>query len=126
MIESLDVASITVVGLATGVALAIAMLLNWLVQKQQPGVALWATGFTLGSAGFILIGVRNHIPAFWSVVVANGLLTCCWCCLWMGLRRFVGRSSSQWPLASLLLIVHLGLISYYLYAVPDVGARIVV
>ena len=126
MIDALDVTSVTLVGMIAGLSMAVAMLLNWLVQKQQPGVALWAVGYLLASTGFILLGMRHIIPPFWSVVVANAMLAACWCCIWIGLRHFVGGTSSRWLPAGFILTAHVSLISYFLYVVPDLASRIIV
>lgn len=125
MIDALDITSITVVGMIAGLSVATAMILNWLVQKQQPGVSFWAMAYVFSSTGFILIGLRPHIPGFWSVVFANALLTGSWCFIWVGLRRFIGRTVDGWLAAGLLLATHAGGVAYFLYIAPDVAARIV-
>ena len=120
----LDVPTISFIGMIAGISLSVVMVLNWQVQKRQPGVALWAFAYICGSTGLILTGLRHILPAILSIVLGNVLLDGFLCLIWIGIRRFVGKTSGGWLAVGMLLAVHFGFNLYYVIAAPDVVARI--
>ncbi|MEA5096935.1 MAG: GGDEF domain-containing protein [Burkholderiaceae bacterium] len=124
MIGALDIVSVSFVGMIAGIFLSVAMILNWQVQKRQPGVALWALAYICGSVGLIFSSLRNSLPDIIALVLANVLLDGFVCLLWIGIRHFLGKTSGGWKVAGALLAAHLCFNLYYVIVAPDVAARI--
>ena len=71
MISMLDEISVAYMGMIASILMAAAMFLNWQVQKQQPGMALWTFAYISGAIGIILIGLRSSLSHVVSIALAN-------------------------------------------------------
>ncbi|RJX30225.1 MAG: diguanylate cyclase [Oxalobacter sp.] len=126
MINALNITTIAFMGMVMGIAMAILMLLNWRIQKRQPGVASWATGFIMAAIGVVLIGLRPFIPAWLSVIVPNILLNGFWLAIWIGMRRFVDKTQDGRLSAAALLGINLCFVFYFLQIAPSLTARVII
>ncbi|MBS1169170.1 MAG: hypothetical protein H6R01_88 [Burkholderiaceae bacterium] len=125
MIGVLDVKTVSFVGMVAGICLSAAMVLNWQVQKRQPGVAWWAFAWGCGSLGLILSGLRYVLPDFLSIVLGNVLLDLFVCLVWLGIRQFVGKSADCRWWCVLLLLVHFCYNLYFVIATQDIAMRVI-
>ena len=81
---------ISVSALAVGAGL---LLISWLQSRDMRALVLWAAAFALGAIGVALIAARGTISDFWSVLIANAILTAAYGIIWTGVRSFEGRST---------------------------------
>ncbi|ROH93686.1 GGDEF domain-containing protein [Stagnimonas aquatica] len=63
-------------------------LATWRLRYGGSPMLLWALSNLAGFAANGLIGLRDRIPDFWSIIVANGLVLLSFGLMWAGLRRF--------------------------------------
>jgi diguanylate cyclase (GGDEF)-like protein len=78
--------------LANAVA-GVLLFLSWSQYRNIPALALWGTGFLLGSVATALLGTRGEFHDFFSITVANAVFAAGHGTMWAGVRAFVGRSA---------------------------------
>lgn len=125
MVLMLDAFSVAYMGMIASTLMAAAMILNWQVQKQQPGMALWALAYISGAFGLVLIGLRSSLTYVVSIALANVFLDGFICFIWIGMRRFVGKAQGGWCVSAMLIAAHLCFNLHNIIVAPDVDARIV-
>jgi PAS domain S-box-containing protein len=67
----------------------------WRAHRHVPGVGHWAAGLPVMALGFALIALRDFVPDFLSIVVANVAIVAYFALLYEGLCRFDGAESSR-------------------------------
>lgn len=121
----LDIRTLTFNLLLFALVFAVGM---FLVQRTQPGVRglrWWAAANALAGVGFMLLSLRDLIPDFLSIVVANDILLAALCCFHEGVARFRGRPGRLIGVGLPLIAVLTPWLLYYTYAEPNVAMRIV-
>jgi diguanylate cyclase (GGDEF)-like protein len=89
-----DLFTVLIIGVgATAIAGGL-LLVSWLQSPSLRALALWATSFAGSAVGLALVAGHGDIPDFWSVPIAGAILAASYGLLWMGARRFEGRSTS--------------------------------
>jgi diguanylate cyclase (GGDEF)-like protein len=63
---------------------------------RSPGLAKWNIGQALYAAGWVLIALRDAVPAWLGIAVADGLLLQGLCAQIGGLREFGGLTAWRW------------------------------
>ena len=117
----------TVIFMATLMAIALSVVLysaHASFPKEIQGLREWASGLVLLACGAVLFSLRNH---FWVQAVpllcANSVLIWGLGCTMIGTEKFYGLPQS-WRLFSVVWIVCMGCVSYWLVVKPDFSARI--
>jgi diguanylate cyclase (GGDEF)-like protein len=89
------------------------------------GLGWWAQGAIWSFVGVLLIASRGAIPAFWSVLVGNGLMMLGMLQWLVGTRRFLGlpTHTSRWMQ---VLVFSLALLAWFLMVQPNFEARSVI
>ncbi len=100
----------------------------FLLQRSQPrlhALRWWSAAIVAAGAGFLLLALRDSIPDFLSIIVANDLLLVALCFFHEGVARFRRQAGAyaRW-LFPLLLVVLTLLLLYCTYSAPSVAARI--
>ena len=101
------------------------MLLILRTRRTYPGFGLWTAGTAASAAGFLLVVLRNAIPAFFTIVLANVLILAGAMLYFEGARRFRGAVAVRAFDASLVLVMASSL-SYYTFVDDHVGMRIII
>ena len=100
----------------------------FLLQRSQPrlhALRWWSAAITIAGVGFLLLALRDNIPDFLSIIVANDLLLLALCFFHEGVARFRRHAGVYaWWLFPLLLVVLTLLLLYCTYSTPSVAARI--
>ena len=112
---------------AVATALAIAMYMNWIAQKRQPGTAQWAVGFGLNAAGAVLL--HFYDPTISSIswaVVGGTLLFSCWCLSFLGLCRYLNASCLSWRWVAAGIGLHLLAMLWFSVVTPNQAYRVLV
>lgn len=103
---------------------ALGLFLSSLNQEKKLCSRLWAASIACEGAGFLLLGLREFIPIFLSIIVANLLLVTGMILAQCGIEVFRGKKSfPPWWHATLLLLV-LVLFMQFTFIDPNVNARI--
>lgn len=100
------------------------MLFVALTRKVYPGFKTWTIATLLNSIGMISLSLRNILPDFVTIVIANLLLTFFFVLIARGLIEFADGKQKLW-----LDIVPVAVISaaflYFTYYSPNVSARVI-
>src|SRR5262249_5727980 len=65
----------------------------WIIGRHTKALVQWAVGYLVGAVGTALIVARGSIPDFWSIDIANTLLTAAYGIMLMGTRSFDSRNT---------------------------------
>ena len=104
--------------------LGILMAIYWYSRRVYPGFGYWVlANFSLGCS-YVLLGLRDHIPGFWSVVLANVLAVYCLVAIYEGAEVFFGRRSFN-LLNHFLFAFYIVFQLYLTYIRPSVNARVI-
>lgn len=87
------------------------------------GTAFWIFAFALQTTALTLIVLRGVIPDWMSVVLANVMLFAAVLLVYMGLERFLGKTSPQIH-NYVLMVIYIGVLAYATYIHPDLYLRI--
>lgn len=123
--QSLDIRTLSFVAMLTSLLLALGLQLVNRVIAKDPSLRVWALGATANGAGFVLLALRGVIPDVLSIVLANALLLSGAVCLYLGNRRFQGGQNEP-PWYWFVVAGAVLALSYFMYVVPSLTARIVV
>ncbi|MBN1472239.1 MAG: diguanylate cyclase [Syntrophaceae bacterium] len=96
----------------------------WYNRKRSPEIALWLTDYVFQLTGLIFITLRELIPDFLSVVVANVFIIGGTIILYIGLGRYVEKKISQFHNYIMLTIFTLAQI-YFTYIYPSAAWRMI-
>ena len=93
-------------------------------RKTYPGFGQWTLAFLLNFIGFFLLSLRNILPVFVTVILANTLIVLCYAFIVRGLKDFADIEQNSWLDLPLLIVIVLCFF-YFSYVWPSVNARIV-
>jgi diguanylate cyclase (GGDEF)-like protein len=124
MIE-LDIRTLSIVATLSTVLLAAAMLLLKSVNPGEPAIRHWALGALLMALAFCLIALRNLIPGFLTIVIANSSLAAGYALLLSGIGVFVGRPVQR-ATAPIIFAGTMLVFIYFTSVTPSINARIVI
>jgi len=100
----------------------LALSVGWVARaRDEDGLQLWTVALVLQTLVFSLFSLRNQIPDFFSILVANTLLSLSYSLLFAAIARFQQRHVSRLLLwgPPIVLVVALKLL------MNEIGARII-
>ncbi len=102
------------------IALCVAVIapLWWYNRKRSPEIALWLIDYILQFMGLLLITLRDVIPDFFSIIVADIFLIGGTIILYIGLGRYVKKNIRQFH-NYIMLAVFTAVQTYFTYIYPD-------
>lgn len=110
------------------ITLMLALCLAFALRRhEEPGgaVALWVRATALQPLGWLLLGLRDHVPDFFSIVLGNALVCFAYAEYTRALRRFTrGDAGSSMPYA--IAAATVPPIVLFTWIWPSVAARTVV
>lgn len=120
----LDIQLLTVFLSAVSAMQTVVLWLYYLVTPRYAGVKLWAVAGALSTAGFVLLVLRDRIPDFLSIIVANGALLGATLLLHRGILRFAGytRPLQEWLFLAFACATMLAFVPFT-YILPDISSR---
>ncbi|KAB2667855.1 GGDEF domain-containing protein [Brucella tritici] len=112
--------TVTLVILANGGVLT--AVLGDLPTSLRPAARIWQVATLLVAIGCVIFAIEDHIPYNLATAVANAVLLTALCSYHASIRKFHGLSIYT----NAFIIPAIGTIpyAYYLFVVPDIGARI--
>jgi len=93
MALDLDLFTVLIIAVCAMAVAGCLLLVAWLELPGFRALGLWAMSFAANAVGLALVAARGEIPHIWSVLIANALLAASYGLMWMGARRFEGRST---------------------------------
>lgn len=121
----LDITTLAVAGSVVSGCIFISMLIVSQNKKKYPGFIDWTMGALSLCIGFWIFSLRELIPDFFSIVIANGLIYFYTISIINGLSRFSNIKPKYW-LNGVLIFIFFSLFLYFTYFRPDVNVRIVI
>jgi hypothetical protein len=91
-------------------------------RRTYPGFGLWALHDALVGAGMVLLGLRDLIPAWISIMVGNALVSAGALLSVLAVRVFL-EGSPRWRTFAAVWAAYLGYAAWFTYAVPSYAAR---
>lgn len=99
------------------------MVVLWIQHRRRfPGTGLWAAEFALQAVAVILLGQRDVITHWVSVVLANALATGGLVLGVAGLAQFLGRTVYRWQNV-VLVVAFTGVHAWFTFGQPELTAR---
>jgi signal transduction histidine kinase/DNA-binding response OmpR family regulator len=119
-----DLRSLILCLVVVTVTLTLCMLYFLSERKTYPGFLNWTLSFFLFSAGIILIGLRESLSDFVSIVLGNVLISGAGIVFYSGFAAFVQRKINLYVHLS-ALIIYTFCFSFFTYIIPSLLVRII-
>ena len=123
MASLLDIRTLSIVMGVTIFVLGLSMVYYICSRKTYIGFGLWTAGIILVGVALVLIAFRHILPAFVTIIVANGMIFACLALLYHGFTAMAGKSVRAYFHIG-VGILFLVSVSFLTYVVPSVNARI--
>jgi diguanylate cyclase (GGDEF)-like protein len=120
----LDLRTLSIVLMLVTAFLCALMIYIWRVHKTYDGFGLWAMSNVLAAIAFLLLGLRDIVPDFFSIITGNTLALCGAVLTLEGNRRFLGMKADTIFNVSLLAL-HTVIMVYFTYIDYSVINRII-
>ncbi len=124
MNELFDMRTILLFDSLLSLAICLLMIHYASTQKTYAGFSHWTAAAFLASVGSLLVGLRDLVPVFVSIIIANLSLTCSWLLVKRGLEAFFNQEPS-YRLDAALFVLFSSTFSYYTMGAPNLTARVV-
>jgi signal transduction histidine kinase/DNA-binding response OmpR family regulator len=121
---AMDLRSLILCLVVVTVTLTLCMLYFLNERKTYPGFLNWTLGFFLFSAGIVLIGLREFLSDFVSIVLGNVLISGAGIVFYSGFAAFVQRKINLYVHSS-ALIIYTFCVSFFTYIIPSLLIRII-
>lgn len=102
-------------------------MVNYLYSRKTfPGFKAWTLGSGLSVLAFLLVGLRNMLPDFLSIIVANSLGITAMFFFYKGFKSFAEEKLNYHLHLSFIIIYSVVLFPFFTYVIPNLRARIVI
>lgn len=124
MKELLDLRTLMFISGITSILACFCMLYVNFTQRTYAGFRQWTIAFSAMAAGMILLSLRNILPDFITIIIANLSLALFTMFITHGLSEFAGMKQRNW-LYVLSLVIFFAVFVYFSYFQPDVSLRVI-
>lgn len=122
----IDMRSVVVVQTLVLLVCFFMLLSTWYQNRTRyNGLSCWATMMGLSCIGYILLGLRNYVPDYISIILANLIIVIAFVLFNMGVALFYKLKTSILPGIGLIALVFT-LQTFFTYYSPNMDARIFV
>lgn len=122
----LDMRSVFFVQILVLIVCFIVMYIAWRQSRiRYKGISCWTSMMALSCVGYVLLALRDMVPDFFSILLANFLLVMAFVLFDRGISLFYGVKNNVVPSVATILFV-IVLQTFYTYVHPDLHARILV
>ena len=121
----LDNRTQAIVQVAVSITLFLVMLVAWRTQKTYPGFSHWTASMLTSALGWLLIGLRDLIPDWASILVGNTAVFVTPVLIFEGIRLFRIKPTRDWINYGLLALLIAGF-AYFLWVQPSVNIRVLI
>ena len=122
---ALDIRTLSFVTTSISLLFAIGLFAFGFLQKSYRGFSLLASAAALFATGHFLLGFRDILFDFITIIVANLMLIVGIVFYFEGTRRFLGRTGKFHPASPIAIFAGILLFVYFTYQVPSVNFRII-
>lgn len=125
MIEGLDIRTLALTSLLLGLFLGVGSLVFARIHSSFHGFKTLGYSYFLIAFGFVLLGLRQFIPEFFSIILANLAVVAGFCLLIIGVLSFLKNQTQTFQKISLVLLFTMAvLFVYYTYFQESINTRI--
>ena len=121
----LDLRTVCIAAATVLVGFGITLLVLWTGDRRRRELLHFGLAMNLLAAGNVLVSLRNLIPDFPSIVLANLFVSGGVLLIWRGCREIVDLPPRRIVEAVSMTLVTVSVL-YYFYAEPSISARIIV
>jgi len=123
--EGLDIRTLALTNLLLGLFLGVGSLVFARIHSSFRGFRSLGYSYLLFSLGFILLGLRQYIPDFFSIIIANLVIVAGFSLLILGILRFLKYEIRTFERISIALLCLMAIaFVYFTYFSTSVNARI--
>jgi len=123
---TLDIRTMSFMSTSIAFLYAIGLLVFGRKQMKFKGFPRLAAGSSSFGIGLLLVGLRDYLPNFVTIILANMLITAGLVIYYEGTRQFLGGSNRIHPVGLVALLLQLGFFYTFIYLYPSVNNRIIV
>ena len=105
--------------------LFISLIFIYKNRKTYPGFKQWTLGYLFNFLGFVFLSLRNILPDFITIVLANLLVVLCFILLARGLICFTESKQNIW-MDILPPVIFILFVSCFVYVFPNLTMRIII
>ena len=120
----LDIPTLTFASLAMGIGASIGFTSLMTVLHNQTVLRIWVPALWIGTAGILLIGLRQSIPDVLSIVLGNGLVVLSNAVLLKGVAQHVDQPL-RWRWLLCFVLCYTALSAWLTFVTPDLHTRVV-
>jgi diguanylate cyclase (GGDEF)-like protein len=125
--EGLDIRTLTLTNLLLGLFLGLGSLVFARIHPSFRGFRILGYSYLLFAFGFTLLGLRQYISDFLSIVIANALIFSGFSLLILGILKFLKFDMDVFRKVSLYLLLLMAFsFLYFTYIETNINARIIV
>ncbi len=122
---NLDIRTLSFISTSIAIIFAFGLFFFGIAQKEFKGFSLLAFADALFAVGPFLIGYRDVLPDFITIILANVLNIVGIVLFYEGTCRFLERSDRIHPISIITVITGIALFFYFTYSSPSVSSRII-
>ena len=123
MLSILDMRTLYVMVAVVAISLGICFLHFFISHKTYPGVGKWVAAIALLGISLFLIGMRDILSDFFSIIIANILMFSSFAFLFLGFRIFCGKQPNYY-FHSVLLVIYSLIITFFTYIMPNINIKV--
>jgi diguanylate cyclase (GGDEF)-like protein len=120
-----DIRTLSFITTSMAFLFSIGLFAYGLPQKKYRGFLLFASASALFGIGFFLLGYRDYLSDFISIIFANMMLIVGMVFYLEGLRRFLSNEIAIHPVSIVSILAGIIIFFYFTYRVPSVNSRII-
>jgi diguanylate cyclase (GGDEF)-like protein len=125
--EGLDIRTLALTNLFLSILLGLGSIVFARVNNSFHGFRQLGSGYFLFALGFVLLGLRQYIPHFISIVVANAFIVAGFSILIMGILKFLQYPTTRCKAITITLITLLMIsFSYFTYIDDNTNIRMLI
>ena len=127
MMDALDIRTLSFTTLFFGFIYGFGLIIYSVNHKKFKGISIIGNALLCMSVGFLLLGLRQHINSFFSIIIANSAILASILLIYEGLVRFLQVEVTWEKTFSIsLLALLLILFPYFTYINPDINIRVII
>jgi len=127
MMDALDIRTLSFTTLFFGFIYGFGLIIYSVNHKRFEGISIIGNALLCMSIGFLLLGLRQHINSFFSIIIANSAILVSILLIYEGLVRFL-KIEATWEKTFSITLLALLLISFpfFTYINPDINIRVII
>lgn len=125
--EGLDISTLALTNVLLGLFLGVGFLVSARTHSLFLGFRALGCSYLLLAFGFTLVGIKQYITDFFSIIIANLAIVTGFSLLILGVLKFLKYECGIYTKISIILLLMMALsLAYFTYVHEDMNARIII